>query len=201
MLNKPAEAVVFLENAIVDDPSNAVVWLYLGIVYEQLNRLDEAIATYRKVLPIAGNLSANVANNLGNVYFHRGNTEMAEQFYTQAISFDSVYSRAYLGRANTRIKAGNLRNAITDYEYYLSLEPRSSQKPKIEQLVTMIRTEFAAEERRRILAEEEERRLAEERQRILESVSTSLSSVADHSQGISSGAESIEGYEGEFELE
>jgi len=241
MQNNPAQASIFLENAVADDPAHVLAWLYLGISYEQLNRSDEAIAAYRRILPIAGNLSANIANNLGNVYFHRGNTEMAEQYYTQAIGFDSVYSRAYLGRANTRIKAGNLRNAITDYEQYLTLEPRSSQRARIEQLVSLIRAEFAAEERQRILAEEEARRvaeerekqriiaeeererqriaaeeererqrviaeeearrLAEERQRILDAVSASLSSAADYSQGISSGAESVEGYDGEFILD
>ena len=201
MRNKPAEAVVFLENSIADDPARVMTWLYLGIVYEQLDRADEAIAAYRRILPAAGGLSANVANNLGNVYFQKGNTEMAEQFYTQAIGFDSVYSRAYLGRANTRIKAGNLRNAVADYEQYLTLEPRSSQRTGIERILTVIREEFAAEERKRILAEEEERRLAEERQKLLDAVSASLQSAADYSQSISSGAESVEGYEGEFELE
>jgi len=201
MQNKPAEAVVFLENAVADDPAYIMTYLYLGIVYEQLARADEAIASYRRILPMAGNMSANVANNLGNVYFQKGNTELAEQFYTQAIGFDSVYSRAYLGRANARIKAGNLRNAVADYEQYLTLEPRSSQRPKIEQLVTLLRTEFAAEERKRILAEEEERRLAEEKQKLLDAVSASLQSAADSSQSISSGAESVEGYEGEFELD
>ena len=201
MQNKPSEAVIFLENAVGDDPANAVGWLYLGIVYEQLNRLDEAIAVYRRILPTAGYLSANIANNLGNVYFRKGNTELAEQYYTQAINFDSVYSRAYLGRANTQIKAGNLRSAVADYEQYMTLEPRSSQRSVIEQLVTVLRTEFAAEERRKILAEEEERRLAEDRQRLLEAVSASLNSVADNSQGISSGTENVESYEGEFELD
>lgn len=201
MQNKPAEAAVFLENAVADDPAHALSWLYLGIVYEQLGKTDEAIATYRRVLPLAGNLSANVANNLGNVYFQKGNAEMAEQFYTQAIGLDAVYSKAYLGRANTRIKAGNLRNAVADYEQYLTLEPRSSQRARIEQLVTIIREEFAAEERKRLIAEEEARRAAEEKQKLLDAVSASLQSAADASKGISSGAESVEGYEGEFELE
>jgi len=201
MQNKPAEAAVFLEIAAADDPAHALSWLYLGIVYEQIGKADEAIAAYRRILPMAGHLSANIANNLGNVYFHKGNTEMAEQFYTQAIGFDSVYSKAYLGRANTRIKAGNLQNAVTDYEQYLTLEPRSAQRPRIEQLVTLIRSEFAAEERKRIAAEEEARRIAEEKQRLLDAVSASLQSAADASKGISSGAEGVEGYEGEFELE
>jgi len=201
MQNKPREAVTFLENAVADDPAHAAAWLYLGIVYEQLAKQDDAIAAYRRILPLAGNLSANVANNLGNVYFQKGNTEMAEQFYTQAIGFDSAYSRAYLGRANTRIKAGNYRNAVDDYERYLSLEPRSVQRSKIEQIVGLIRADVAAEERKKFLAEEEARRQAEERQKLLDSVSASLQSAADQSKSISSGAESVEGYDGEFELQ
>jgi tetratricopeptide (TPR) repeat protein len=198
--NKPGEAVVFLENALVDNPANITACLYLGIAYEQMQKADEAIAVYRRGLPNAGNHSANIANNLGNVYFQKGDMESAEQFYSQAIGFDAVYSRAYLGRANTRIKAGNLRTAVTDYEQYLALQPRSDQRGQIEQLVAIIRAEFAAEERKRLLAEEEERRLAEERKKLLDSVSASLQSAADASQGISSGAESVENYDGEFEL-
>ena len=201
MQNKPAEAVVFLESAIADDPSRAVSYLYLGIVYEQLGKVDEAIAVYRRALPAAGSLSANVANNLGNAYFRKDNIEEAERYYSQAIGFDSVYSAAYLGRANTRIKAGNLQNAIKDYEQYLALEPLSGQRQNIESLVAIVRAEAAANETRRQMALEEERRLAEERQNLLDSVSASLQSAADASKGISSGAESLEGYENEFVLE
>jgi tetratricopeptide (TPR) repeat protein len=201
MQNEPAQAVDFLLRSIAEEPANVLASLYLGIVYEQLGRMDEAIAIYRRILPQAGNLSANIANNLGNIYFKRGNNEEAEQFYTQALGFNSVYSVAFLGRANTRIKAGNLISAITDYEQYLSLEPASSQRGNIEQLVNLIRSQAAAEEMRRILAAEEERRIAEERQRLLETVSASLQSAVDASQAISSGAESVEVFEGEFVLD
>ena len=201
MQNKPSEALVFLENAVADEPSNVKAYLYLGIVYEQLGKSSEAIAVYKRVLPIAGNLSANVANNLGNVYFLIGDMTAAEQFYTQAIDFDSSFSKAWLGRANTRLKAGKLREAAADYEQYLLMVNNSSQRTKIEQLVNLIRAEAAAEERKKLLAEEEERVRAEERQRLLDEVSASLQSAADGSQGISSGAESVEGYDGEFELQ
>jgi len=201
MQNQPAQALPFLEIAISEDPAHVLSWLYLGIAYEQLGRHDEAIAIYRRVLPQAGSFSANVANNLGNVYFQKGNTDEAERYFSQAITFDSVFSSAYLGRANTRVKAGNLQNAVSDYEQYLTLDPRSSQRENIEQLIGLIRQEVAAAEMRRIMAEEEERRLAEERQRLLDSVSASLQSAADNSSGISSGAEGIEGYDGEFILD
>jgi len=201
MQNKPVEAVVYLLNAVSEDSSNTKAYLYLGIVYEQLGSTNEAVSVYRRALPIAGGFSANVANNLGNVYFIMGNNEMAEQYYSQAIDFNSAFSKAYLGRANTRVKAGNLKNAVSDYEQYLSIEPHAAQKAKIEQLVSLIKSEFAAEEMKRLLAEEEARRVAEERQKLLDSVSASLHSAADFSKSLSSGAENFEQYDGEFELD
>jgi len=201
MQNKPVEAVVYLLNAVSEDSSNTKAYLYLGIVYEQLGSPNEAVSVYRRALPIAGSYSANVANNLGNVYFQIGNHDMAEQYYSQAISFNSAFSKAYLGRANTRVKAGNLRNAVSDYEQYLTIEPHSEQKGKIEQLVALIKSEFAAEERKKIIAEEEARRIAEERQKLLDSVSASLHSAVDFSKSLSSGAENVEQYNGEFELD
>jgi tetratricopeptide (TPR) repeat protein len=201
MQNKPVEAIVYLLNALTDDSSNTKAYLYLGIVYEQLGSTSDAVAVYRQALPIAGGFSATVANNLGNVYFQIGNIEMAEQFYSQAINFNSAFSRSYLGRANTRVRAGNFKEAVSDYEQYLTLEPRAVQKTKIEQLIALIKSELAAEERKRIIAEEEARRLAEERQKLLDSVSASLHSAADLSKSLSSGAESVEQYDGEFVLD
>jgi len=201
MQNKPAQAEGFLMQAISYDPANPVTYIYLGLVYEQLGRTEEAITVYRRVLPMAGRLSANVANNLGNVYFQTGNTETAEQYYTQAIGLDMGYASAYLGRANARIKTGNLKNAVSDYEQYLRLEPRSPQRAKIEQLINLIRMEIAAAEVKRQLAEEEARRLAEERQKLLDSVSASLQSGASSGKGLSTGTESVENYEGEFVLD
>ena len=199
MQNNPAQAVLYLERALAEDSANVTAYLYLGIVYEQLGRTNDAINVYTRVLPRAGNLSANVAGNLGNVYFTRGNIEEAEKFYTQALAFNSKYPSAYLGRANTRIKSGQLLSAVTDYEQYLTLEPRSSQRDNIERLISLIRTEIATEEMKKQLAAEEAKRIEVERQKLLDSVSASLQSLS--SKSISSGAESVEQYSGDFELD
>ena len=201
MQNKPQEAVVYLENTIAEDPAHVKAFLYLGIVYEQLNRQAEAIAAYRQILPKAGNLTVYVANNLGNACFKNGDAEAACAAYTQAVEADPRYAPAWLGRANAQIKLGSLRPALADYEQYLVLETRSAKRSEIERLVAFIRAEFAAEERRRLIAEEAARAEAERKQRLLDEVSASLQSAADASQGLSTGAEDVEGYEGEFELE
>ncbi|MDR2375760.1 MAG: tetratricopeptide repeat protein [Treponema sp.] len=230
MANKPREALGVLEGVLTQDPGHVKASLYLGIIYQQLDRPDDAIAIYRKILPRAGNEAARVAFNLGNIYFRLENDEYAEEFYTQAIALDNAYAPAYLNRANLRIKKGKLAEALPDYDLYLTLEPRSSQRTRIEQLCALIRGEFSAAERRRVLAEEEaerqrvraaeeaerqrilaqeeaerQRKLAaeaeERRQALLREVSASLQSAAEETMGSSAGTEEVLGYDGEFELE
>jgi lipopolysaccharide biosynthesis regulator YciM len=261
--NKPQEALVFLEAAVNEDPAHVRAFIYLGIAYEQLNRVDEAIATYRKILPRGGSETASIAFNLGNAYLSQGNHPLAVQSYTQALVADPTYSAALLNRANTRIRLRAFEEAIADYQDYISLEPRSAQRSKIEQLIVFIREEQVAEERRiqeervaeerriqeervaeerriqeeriaeerriveeqaaaeqrriaeerriqeeraaeeqrRIAAEETARLEAERRQRLLEEVAASLHAAAEGSRGLSAGNETVEGYNGEFELE
>jgi tetratricopeptide (TPR) repeat protein len=135
------------------------------------------------------------------VYFKKGSFQEAETMYTQALAADPAFAPAYLGRANARMKRSSLREAISDYELYLQLEPRSGQRQLIERLVMYVKAEFAEAERRRLVAEEAARAEAERRQRRLDEVTASLHSAAGASQGLSSGAEDVEGYAGEFEME
>jgi tetratricopeptide (TPR) repeat protein len=199
--NKPSDALPFLEQAVAEDPAHVQAALYLGIAYQQVNKFDEAIAVYRKILPRAGNQSALIAFNLGNVYFSRGNAAFAEQYYNEAISADPVYASAYLNRANSRIKSGMLQESIADYEQYLSLEPASPKRRQIESLIAFIRNEEAAAEQQKLMAEAAAKAEAERRQRLLDDVSASLQAGATDAEGLSSGAENVQGYEGEFELE
>ncbi|MDR2552567.1 MAG: tetratricopeptide repeat protein [Treponema sp.] len=161
--NKSAEALPYLEKAFVADQGHLEAALYLAMCYEQTGKLDEAVMVYRKILPSGGDRTALIACNLGNVYFRQGSVSFAEQFYTQAIRADPSYASAYLNRANSRIKAGALREALPDYERYLALEPESPKRSRIEQLVGLIREEFAAAEIRRLMAEEAARAAAEQK--------------------------------------
>ena len=199
--NKPKEALEFLETAVTEDPAHVQAFIYLGIAYQQLDRLDDAISIYRRILPRAGIQTALIAFNIGNAYFVKGNHSLAIESYTQSIEADTFYAAAYLNRANALIQTGALREALADYEYYLSLEPRSSQRGRIEQLISFIQEEFAAQERARIQAETAARLEIDRRQRLLEEVSASLQAAADDSKSLSAGNEDVQGYAGEFELE
>jgi tetratricopeptide (TPR) repeat protein len=199
--NRPNDALGYLEKAVAEDPAHVQAYLYLGIAYQQLNRIDDAIAAYTRILPKGGNETARIAYNLGNAWFAKGNIENALTAYTDALKADPNYASAYLNRANARVKTGALMDALADYNAYLILEPRSAKRPQIEQLAAYIQEEAAVEERRRIVAEEQARVEAERKARLLEEISASLQAAAEDSKSLSAGTEDVQGYEGEFELE
>jgi len=201
MQNKPQEALQFLETVVSEDPAHVQAYLYLGITYLQLNRVDDAISTYTKILPRGGGETARIAYNLANAYFTKGSFDLAWKFYTQAIEENPEYSSAYLNRANTLVKRGDLEDAIKDYEEYLVLEPDSPKNDQIIALIAFIREEFEETERRRVMAEEAARTEAERRRRLLEEVTESLQAAAEDSRGLSAGTEDVMDYDSEFELE
>jgi tetratricopeptide (TPR) repeat protein len=199
--NKPSEAVGFLEKAHNAEPANITAALYLATVYEQLGRMDNAIAVYRRILPMGGEQTALIAYNLGNVYYNKGTAGFAEQFYSKAIEADPGYASAYLNRANTRIKTGAIKDAVPDYEMYLALEPASPKRPQIERLISLIEEEALAVERRRLAVEAAAREKEEKRLRLLDEISASLQAAAEETQGFQADSEDATSYDGEFELE
>ena len=201
MQNKPQEALPYLESAAAEDPAHVQAFIYLGIVYQQLNRLDNAMETYIKILPRGGNETARIAFNLGNVYFTKGDLVMARRFYTHAIDTNPSYAPAYLNRANALVKAGDLRGALPDYEAFLSLELFSPKRGEVERLMAFIKDEFASAEKRRLAEEAAALAEQERRRRLLEEVSGSLQAAAEDSRALSAGTEDVQDYSGEFELE
>ena len=201
MQNRPQEALPLLQSAAAEDPAHVQAFIYLGIVYQQLNRLDNAIETYGRILPRGGNQTARIAYNLANAYFAKGDAAMARRYYTQSIEADPSYASAYLNRANALVRSGELTEAISDYQAYISMEPQSPKRNNINMLIAFIQEEFAAAERRRIMEEEAVRVEQERRRRLLEEVSGSLQAVADDSKSLSAGTESVQDYSGDFELE
>ena len=201
MLNRPQEAVRFLEIAVAEDPAHVQAFLYLGIAYLQLNRVNDAIAAYLKILPRGGRETARISYNLGNAYFLNGNFELARQYYSMAIENDPSYGPAYLNRANTQVRIGDMTGALADYEIYFLLEGDSQKREQVTRLMAFIREEIAAIERLRIAAEEAARAEAERRRQLLEQISESLHAAAGDGRSLSAGFEDIQDYDSEFQLE
>jgi tetratricopeptide (TPR) repeat protein len=153
----------------------------------------------------------NLANNLRAL----DELEEAEKMYTRAAQVDDGFAGAYLNRANLRVRREEYQDAVDDYTVYLNLEPASSQRSQIEQLISILEQKAeekairqAEEERRRREAEErrraeEERRRREEEERrkaLLDSVLNSLDSASEETENLSGGSEDIQEEEEELDI-
>ncbi len=159
--NKPMEALVMLEAALAEKSSNEKIYLYLGIIYEQLGQHEKAVSILELGLPVAVTEKVKYFFNLGNNYFMLGNMEKADEMYSKAIETNAGFSAAYLNRANTRMREEEFRDAVSDYIRYITLRPSAPQKKEIEQIISLLTSRIAEEERMK--AEEERGRLEEQR--------------------------------------
>ena len=210
--NKPEEAAPLLATAVEYSGADPRAWLYLGVCYQQLGKLDEAVSVFKRGLSAPNADKKLLYYNLGNTYFMQEKFVFAEEMFTQAAALDENFGPAFLNRANTRIQLNKLQEASDDYSAYLLCEPDSPQRENIIRVQALIAEQFAQEkyeaERAAKAKKAEEERLAalkreeeERRRRILQEVENSLKLNAEATTAVSVGAEGVVGYDEESELE
>jgi tetratricopeptide (TPR) repeat protein len=165
--NKPQEALPYLEKALYETPKNEQVYLYLGIIYEQLGETEKAVQIFKRGLRVAEQHKDLFYYDLGNVLFKQGEFTLAEQMYTNALDVNGQLHEAYLNRANTRLEMESYSAAREDYITYLRLDPTAPQRENIEKMITML--EQPVEGKSHKLQEELEREKSqEENKKIIE---------------------------------
>jgi tetratricopeptide (TPR) repeat protein len=106
-------------------PQNARIWSSLGIIYNDMNKLQEAEFCLRRAIEIDNKLMSAHCH-LGFTLKGQKNYEGAFEQFQQAISFDWDYGLPHLGLAGIYHKHLNqLENAISEYEIAIQLDQRS----------------------------------------------------------------------------
>jgi Tfp pilus assembly protein PilF len=182
--NKPQDARPLLESALNDDPSNEKIYLYLGIIYQQLGDPQKAIDILKRGLGIAAAYKDLFYYNMGNDFFSRKEFAFAEGMYTSAIDSNKNFSESYLNRANTRLQLQNYDGALGDYSLFLQLSPQDPQRPNIEKIMALLR---------KAQDDKESARQAElaRQQALMKDVLNSLNNAGDSTKNLS--VESING--------
>ncbi len=137
--NQPRDAEPLLESALKDDPSNEKIYLYLGIVYQQLGDLDKAIDILKRGTAITTSFKDLMFYNIGNDMFARKEYALAEQAYSEALGANKDLAEGYLNRANVRMQLQSYDGAVDDYTVFLQLQPQDPQRPKIEEVIRLLR--------------------------------------------------------------
>jgi tetratricopeptide (TPR) repeat protein len=200
LYNRPQEAIEIFEEVVEKDPVNGEAYLYLAMSYEQLDLNERAITTLRRAESVPGIDRGTVRFNIGNNLLKMGQVDQAIDAYGSAIEIDPFGHAAFLNRANAYVRTQQYQAALSDYRTVLGLEPQHQQRPRIEQMISLLERELEAA---RIAAEEERRRAeeAEERRKaLLDNVMNSIESAKDDTENMSAGSEEIDTYDEEFDI-
>ncbi len=137
--NKPRDAQPLLESALNEDPSNEKIYLYLGIIYQQLGDPQKAIDILKRGLNVATSFKDLFYYNMGNDFFSRKEFAFAEEMYNSALAANKDLAKGYLNRAQARLQLQNYSGAVADYTLFLQLLPQDPQRPSIEKLIALLR--------------------------------------------------------------
>lgn len=160
-----SKALQLFERARIEEPQNDEVCNYLGIIYQKMGQANKAEQIYKKGLSIKGPNLHSIEFNLANLYFNSKRFDEAISYYTKVIDSDpKLRSKAILNRAQVLLTTKKYSNAAQDYKNYLTIEPTSPQREKIERLLRLLADKEAYEkEQARLAQETAERKAAEEK--------------------------------------
>lgn len=182
--NKPGQAKILLEEALLTEPQNPKIYHYLGIVYEQLGEHDRAIQIMQRGLPIAGELKPEFYHNMGQNFVARDEFTLAQEMFTEAIDLRSSFAEPYLNRANSRVNLKEFQGAIVDYTMYLRLKPSTPRRSDVEKMIALLTgrlDQLDADARARADAERD----------LLNQVLNALQNASEDAQNLSTRSEDV----------
>jgi tetratricopeptide (TPR) repeat protein len=127
---KPAEALVKFLDLAKEYPDDRMVQMLLGQVYTNLNKLDEANASFEKAIKLDGS-TPRVYTFLGNNELVKGNyAKVLELFYTslaKQLKGSAPFGPNY-GLAYSYIYQGDIKSAVKTLEAYAADYQTSTQQ-------------------------------------------------------------------------
>jgi tetratricopeptide (TPR) repeat protein len=114
-------ACKYLMRGLEIDPSNTQIYGELGFVEEKLNKTDEAIVAYEKMLDGDPFLPFGWSN-LGTLYAKLGKNDLAIEAFDYAIALEPDASLSYFSKANALANNGRFEEALTVFFEYAEME-------------------------------------------------------------------------------
>jgi tetratricopeptide (TPR) repeat protein len=113
---------------------SATLWNKMGIAYQLMFNLDEAMRCYERSLKIEPKNSV-VLNNLGTVYDSLKEYPSAERMYRRAIKYDPKSALIYKNLGTNLLTQHKYKKGWEDYKVALTLDPDvfgHSTSPRVE---------------------------------------------------------------------
>ena len=112
------ESLVASQKSVQLDPEDAEAYYNLGIVMQELGRLDEAEAIYKKAITLKPDHKAH--NNLGIVMQELGRLDEAEASYKKAVTLKPDFIEAIKNRWLLLFKQNKFEAALLDADLCIS---------------------------------------------------------------------------------
>ena len=122
LAERPAEAIVALDQALRIDPRNVHALNNLGLALAAQGRLGEALARHQEALRIRPD-SVEARIDLGVALAAQGKLSEAVEQYTDALRLDPGSPKAHYNLGNVRSKQGREDEAFEEYVIALHADP------------------------------------------------------------------------------
>jgi Tfp pilus assembly protein PilF len=137
-MNKPSEAVPFLERAVEAEPFSIVARFDLAVAYGRSGKLKDAVEQY-ETLVRSGSADTRVHHNLGLALRQLGRNTEATAAFEQATALAPDKAPGWLGLALSLEADGRGGEAATALERYLSLEPSGPDADNVRARIARLR--------------------------------------------------------------
>lgn len=114
------KALIYMDKAIAQKPKELVLYKQRMLIYQNLNRPQDAIKDINTILKLKPNDKAYYASR-AEIYDHMGNTKAALADLETAIKLQPNWARSYFIKAQIHAKLGNHKAAAEDYGHILAL--------------------------------------------------------------------------------
>lgn len=114
-----------LQQAVADEPENALAWARLSELWLMLGWRDRAVETAKRARDLAPDLG-RVQTVLGFAALAEFNTRRAAEAFRRAIELDQASPLPRFGLGLAAIRDGNLREGRADIESAVLLDPNNS---------------------------------------------------------------------------
>jgi len=125
MLQKPAEAISFLETAVRSNPDAPVAHFQLGLSYARTGNLQGAEREWRATVRLRPSL-LEAHKELATMALQKNDMDLLDQSASAWLSFAPSAPQGYLMRGTLRIKRGDLTGAEEDLRKTIGKDPKNA---------------------------------------------------------------------------
>jgi tetratricopeptide (TPR) repeat protein len=132
-------AELMFQVVLKTDPENQLAYSYLGDIFLQKKRLDEALGLYRKALDLNPK-SGEDHFRIGQVYYYKKDGRTAISYFKRAYDLNPQikFSYYHIGLCHLMLLRDK-KNTIANWEAYLNIAPEDPQYEKIRRAIELLK--------------------------------------------------------------